>query len=1456
MKRNFVFFIAIIGLLFCVFVPLQVMAQLRDNVTVEWVAANHGYTNQQLITNVNIDPYIRAEFAKGSGSTYPAYYTANMAVRWYYKNTIKVAPNGDARIFRIEYWAKYGNTHNDALEISETNGTYTDVVPTSTNTAVASVWESAEGLTDNKGVTIMLNGASGHRRVTKIVVVYSLGSTGELRTLTYNVNDGTSEPATVTEQYVDGSVATVKPFSAFSSFSAPDNCIFDSWNTAPSGENGNTYIPGATILMQSDKTLYARWIDITNGLTNFIMPTTVNPQFPPASNGYTDWDLSFEQAQKKWQYKGNSYRQDNYLQLRGLTSSGIVTSNTVNVGTVARVEVTWNGNTTDGRVLQVYGKNTPYSSPSDLYNANQGALLGTIEKGIGYSNVLNIDGSYSYIGVRVASGTAYFDDIRFVWNDEMASTNPSIEFAPLSLGIGNVAKDEEVSRDFIVSQSNIENGTVSLTVSHGLLSCGETTGQTISIGNAFEPQTVTWTYTPTVAGALNDTVTAQWYDDANQPQFDSPFQMSITGYVFDGAAPATLSDAKSSFVNQGVTQACINLTGVEVIGYSGQYLFLQDDNAGLLVYGPLPESLGELTTGCKFTGGVLLGTFVNYQNTVVELQNSEFFHATFQTNQPLTAVTVSPSQLLNGTYQHRYVKMTNVSLQDWKLREITTYDLYIDDMLTPGITLRTAPETNQNLTVQGLLNYTYSSTNSTGVYKLVPTSICDIHADASAAMPYISPTGGTSSNPAHSLTVTMTPVTNTTLWYEINDNRETRFETNESVTINITGLTHIQAYSSRDFYNNSAEVNYFYNIPDNVKTVYFDINGTMQNIYVVQGGHLTASQIPAVPHIEDFTFAGWSLWSNGPSTDLVDPTSIAINNNTTLHAVYAKASHFEYQQVTDMSSMEKGSYIIMGYDGSRNYLMKNAHVAGNPAAFDLSQMNLKYENRKIMLTTGGYLPEEVVLQLSFDITPLGDGVWTIRSSANHNNSLASTGNNTNIHIGFYEEACWKVTKDQLITERINIQSNNSQRYLTLYGNQDWRAYVSAIGTTESHPELFIFKKTPVFTESDTKYNRIFCDETATANIDLANVGKAIIPSGHYLKMEHYALQNTDVTQLVIEDGATFIPAIGSTQPKATVMKHIDKYTSAGSASILPNGWVLLGSPVGAVNANGLTQIDGSQVSGLASGNYDIYTFDAAQVHEWRNYKDNQYSMPFGDGPALLYGNDADVDITIVGNLATQFDDQPLSYVGNGDWKGWNLIGNPFVCEATLSRDYLRLNDDGSELIVGDGSVRPMEGVFVQATAADETYNFVPDSATMSCSLSVELLGSNSDTKDVKFLDRAMVRFGEGASLGKMMLNSANTKLYLQEDGNDYAVVHSKSKGELPVCIEAATNGTYTLTVTPCNVEMNYLHLIDNITGADIDLLVHEPVEGSVTYTFEAKTTDNAQRFRLVFEARNIDEPDH
>ena len=47
--------------------------------------------------------------------------------------------------------------------------------------------------------------------------------------------------------------------------------------------------------------------------------------------------------------------------------------------------------------------------------------------------------------------------------------------------------------------------------------------------------------------------------------------------------------------------------------------------------------------------------------------------------------------------------------------------------------------------------------------------------------------------------------------------------------------------------------------------------------------------------------------------------------------------------------------------------------------------------------------------------------------------------------------------------------------------------------------------------------------------------------------------------------------------------------------------------------------------------------------------------------------------------------------------------------------------------------------------------------------------------------------------------------------------------------------------------MAYLHLIDNMTGANIDMLQ------SSSYSFEAKTTDYDSRFKLVFVCGNTND---
>ena len=114
-------------------------------------------------------------------------------------------------------------------------------------------------------------------------------------------------------------------------------------------------------------------------------------------------------------------------------------------------------------------------------------------------------------------------------------------------------------------------------------------------------------------------------------------------------------------------------------------------------------------------------------------------------------------------------------------------------------------------------------------------------------------------------------------------------------------------------------------------------------------------------------------------------------------------------------------------------------------------------------------------------------------------------------------------------------------------------------------------------------------------------------------------------------------------------------------------------------------------------------------------------------------------------------------------------------------------------------------------------------------------------------------FNEGTRLGKFIFNENHAKLYIPQGGKDYAIAYSNGQGEMPVNFKAMENGTYTLTVNPENVEMNYLHLIDNMTGVDVDLLsagdrgsVPAMTTEGVSYTFTAKTTDYASRFRLVF----------
>ena len=126
---------------------------------------------------------------------------------------------------------------------------------------------------------------------------------------------------------------------------------------------------------------------------------------------YTSW--SGKTATSAAVYAGQSAAGNDAIQLRTTNSnSGIIT--TASGGKARKVVVTWNSNTADGRTLDIYGKTSAYSAPTDLYGDNKGTKLGSIAKG---STTLDITGDYTFIGLRSNSGAMWLDKIEITWEN-------------------------------------------------------------------------------------------------------------------------------------------------------------------------------------------------------------------------------------------------------------------------------------------------------------------------------------------------------------------------------------------------------------------------------------------------------------------------------------------------------------------------------------------------------------------------------------------------------------------------------------------------------------------------------------------------------------------------------------------------------------------------------------------------------------------------------------------------------------------------------------------------------------------------------------------------------------------------------------------------------------------------------------------------------------------------------
>ena len=300
------------------------------------------------------------------------------------------------------------------------------------------------------------------------------------------------------------------------------------------------------------------------------------------------------------------------------------------------------------------------------------------------------------------------------------------------------------------------------------------------------------------------------------------------------------------------------------------------------------------------------------------------------------------------------------------------------------------------------------------------------------------------------------------------------------------------------------------------------------------------------------------------------------------------------------------------------------------------------------------------------------------------------------------------------------------------------------------------------------------------------------------------------------------------------------------------GYYLIASPVA-------LDIAPSTANGFITGNstenrYDLYRFNQSSSTEWENYKvGDGFNIVSGKG--YLYASESGTTLTFTGQPYNGDGVVSLTYDGNAPhFAGWNLIGNPYNTTAYLadSRDFYRMNPAGTGIIAAtDNAIALMEGIFVQAANADdESVTFTttnPNAKSADSRIVLNLVGNNDNV-----IDRAIVRFNDRKSLSKLLLHEDNTNIYILQDSKKFAIVQSNGKADMPVNFKAKEMGKYTISVNTEGIDMDYLHLIDRLTGEDVNLLLDN------SYSFVASAQDVESRFILSFTATgynaDADEP--
>ena len=526
----------------------------------------------------------------------------------------------------------------------------------------------------------------------------------------------------------------------------------------------------------------------------------------------------------------------------------------------------------------------------------------------------------------------------------------------------------------------------------------------------------------------------------------------------------------------------------------------------------------------------------------------------------------------------------------------------------------------------------------------------------------------------------------------------------------------------------------------------------------------------------------------------------------------------------------------------------NAGTGNAPKYFDVGKSIRVYSyNNFVVSVPDGISITSIALTFG---SGEGNNTITTNVAAFNGSTWSGSAQSVTFNIGYLQSNHRRIQKIQV---KYSAQSasldNNSSVTLKATPNSGY----SFINWTKNDQIVSTNPTYNVTVTASSNYVANFMNNNVTANITvpsltLAQNATVTINSGATLKVTGTVTKSSGAT-IVINDGGQFVNSTSNITGK--VKKNVTKWTTTPTT----DGWHAISTPV--------SNVTFTNVTNLTSSTYNVYRLNETNL-TWENSQNTANSFSsFANGRGYLYRKNDATAVEFNGNLNVANATYTLTYT-SAETKGFHLIGNPYPHEiykgtgTAIPNTYLEdgfytLTSAGAWVAGTDNStpIEPCQAILVQAknTVTSNTLTITKTTASGTSKDyddNIMFVVSNRDYHDV-----AYAVFKEGHGLNKIdHRNEDIQKLCIEHNGEDFAIAEiGEGASTFNLKFHAATTGMYTMKV---NVDGDFscLHLIDRITGEDVDLLMDNE------YTFVGSPTDYDNRFIVRYTCSSVSDADN